>query len=89
MQLTKEEKEEITSNYKLHKDDTGSAQYQVSLLNYKIKRLTEHLHQNKHDFVAKRSVQTSVSQMKSMLKYIKRKNIEYYKQLTKSLGLRG
>lgn len=89
MHLTKEEKAEITKSYKLHKDDTGSAQYQISLLNHKIRRLTEHLQQNKHDFLAKRSVQSSVSQMKSMLKYVKRKNVESYKELTKGLGLRG
>lgn len=83
-----EVKNEIINNYKLHEQDTGSPEVQVALLTNRIKYLTEHFKVHKKDFHSRRGLLKLVGQRRSLLKYLKRKDIDRYRNILKGLGLR-
>lgn len=68
--------------------DVGSPEVQVSILTSRIKEVTEHVKQNKHDFMAKRGLMQMVGQRKKLLKYLERTNFDLYKKTIAELGLR-
>lgn len=86
--LATEKKEEIVGKYRTHDGDTGSPQVQVALLTERINGLTEHFRTHKKDNHSRRGLLKMVSQRRSMLDYLKRRDIEQYHELIKSLGLR-
>ncbi|HEX8161915.1 MAG TPA: 30S ribosomal protein S15 [Pyrinomonadaceae bacterium] len=86
--LATEKKEEIVSTYRTHEGDTGSPQVQVALLTERINQLTEHFRTHKKDNHSRRGLLKMVSQRRSMLDYLKRRDIEQYHELIKRLGLR-
>lgn len=88
MPTAKEVKEQIVSDYKLHDSDTGSPQVQVALLTKRIVELTEHFKTHKKDHHSRRGLLKMVSQRRSLLDYLKRKNIEQYHEVVSRLGLR-
>jgi small subunit ribosomal protein S15 len=81
-------KEEIVSTYRTHEGDTGSPQVQVALLTERINQLTEHFKTHKKDNHSRRGLLKMVSQRRSMLDYLKRRDIEQYHELITRLGLR-
>ncbi len=70
------------------KEDVGSPEVQVSILTERIKEVTEHVKENKHDFMAKRGLMQMVGQRKKLLKYLERTNFDLYKKTIAELGLR-
>jgi small subunit ribosomal protein S15 len=88
MALAAEKKAEIISQYQTHEGDTGSPEVQVALLTQRINELTEHFKTHKKDHHSRRGLLLLVSQRKSHLEYLKRKNVNRYRTLIKSLGLR-
>lgn len=86
--LQKEKKQEIFEKYGKSNVDTGSPESQVALFSYRITHLTEHLKANKKDFVTKRSLQKLVGQRRRLLDYLKKTDIERYRELIKRLNLR-
>lgn len=68
--------------------DVGSPEVQVSILTERIKEITEHVKQHKHDFKAQRGLMQLVGQRKRLLKYLERTNFELYKKTIAELGLR-
>ncbi len=86
--LDRESKEKIVGDYRQKDGDTGSPQVQVALLTARINQLTEHFRTHKKDNHSRRGLLKMVSQRRSMLDYLKRKDIEQYHSLIKSLGLR-
>lgn len=88
MSLTKEAKEEILDKYKIHDGDTGSPEVQVALLTQRINELTEHFKTHKKDNHSRRGLLKMVSQRRSLLDYLKRKDIERYHSIVSRLGLR-
>ncbi len=86
--LSAEKKQEIINEYGIHENDTGSAQVQVALLSARIKELTEHLKENKQDHNSRRGLFKMVGQRRSLLDYLKDSDIEAYRELISSLGLR-
>jgi small subunit ribosomal protein S15 len=86
--LGKEVKERIVSEYKTHEGDTGSPQVQVALLTQRINELTEHFRTHKKDNHSRRGLLKMVSQRRSLLDYLKRRDIEEYHTLIGRLGLR-
>ncbi len=86
--LIREAKEEIVNTYRTHDGDTGSPQVQVALLTGRINGLTEHFRTHKKDNHSRRGLLKMVSQRRSMLDYLKRRDIEAYHKLIESLGLR-
>ena len=88
MYLDKTKKEEIVSQYGKSTTDTGSAEAQIALFSYRISHLTEHLKQNKKDFVTARSLTKLVGRRRKLLKYLYNNDIARYRAIIKALGLR-
>ena len=88
MALTKLQKEQIVKEYARDEKDTGSVEVQVALLTEEIKELTEHLKVHIHDFHSKRGLLKKVGQRRSLLEYLKRKDVVRYRELIQKLGLR-
>jgi len=86
--LAKEVKETVVGEYRTHDGDTGSPQVQVALLTRRINELTEHFKTHKKDNHSRRGLLKMVSQRRSLLEYLKRRDIESYHDLIGRLGLR-
>jgi small subunit ribosomal protein S15 len=88
MALAKEAKLDIIAQYKTHNTDTGSPEVQVAILTKRINELTEHFKTHKKDNHSRRGLLKLVSQRRSMLDYLKRRDINRYHDLIGRLGLR-
>lgn len=86
--LSPDKKQEIFAKYGKSNTDTGSVESQVALFSYRIAHLTEHLKDNKKDFVTQRSLVKLVGQRRRLLDYVKKKDIERYRAILKALNLR-
>ncbi len=83
-----EKKTELVEKYRTHETDTGSPEVQVAILSERIAHLTEHFKIHKHDHHGRRGLLKMVSQRRSLLNYLKRKNLGRYKALIEATGLR-
>ena len=88
MALTAEKKQDIIKKYRRDEKDTGSAEVQVAILTEEINALTEHLKEHKHDFHSRRGLLKKVGQRRNMLEFLKRTDVQRYRDLVKKLGLR-
>ena len=88
MALTKEKKAEIVKRFAKDEKDTGRAEVQIAILTEEIKALTEHLKEHKHDFHSRRGMLKKVGQQRSLLNYLKNKDVTRYREVVKKLGLR-
>lgn len=86
--ITKENKAKVIASTQRHKTDVGSPEAQVAILTERIKEVTVHLQQNKHDFHGRRGLLQMVGRRKRLLKYLQEKNYEAYIALIAQLGLR-
>jgi small subunit ribosomal protein S15 len=89
MSLTVVDKEKIIQEYQAAPGDTGSPEVQVALLTARIKGLTEHFNTHKHDHHSRRGLLRLVSLRRTLLDYVRRKDIMRYRKLVQRLGLRG
>lgn len=89
MSFTAEDKQKIISQFGLSESDTGSPEAQVALLTYRIKDLTEHFKVHKKDRHSRRGLLRLVSLRRSLLGYLKKKDINRYRKIIADLGLRG
>ena len=88
MYLSKENKKEIFKTHGKSDSDTGSAEGQIALFTVRINHLTEHLKKNRKDFNTERSLVMMVGKRKSLLSYLKNKDITRYREIIKKLNLR-
>lgn len=88
MPLQKEKKEEIINHFKLHDKDTGSPEVQVSLLTQRINEMTLHMQHNPKDLHSRHGLLKMVGRRRRLLDYLKRKDIESYRNLIAQLELR-
>ncbi len=88
MYLTPEIKKDIFSQYGGTETNTGSAESQIALFTHRIKHLTEHLKGNKKDKGTQRSLIRLVGKRRRLLDYLKRTEIERYREIIKKLNLR-
>ena len=88
MYLNKEKKAEIFTRYGKSTTDTGSAESQIALFTYRIAHLTEHVKANHKDFVTTRSLTQLVGKRRALLNYLYDRDIERYRSIIKTLGLR-
>ena len=88
MAVSKERKAELVAKYGANDKDSGSAEVQVALLTERIKGLTEHMKVHPKDFHTRRGLLMLVGKRRRLLSYIKARNIEDYRTLIKSLGIR-
>tara|TARA_X000000950_G_C13700556_1_gene571956 strand:- start:460 stop:729 length:270 start_codon:yes stop_codon:yes gene_type:complete len=88
MYLTKKIKEELFNEYGSSSKDSGSVEGQIALFTQRINHLTNHLKENKKDYNTERSLLKMVGKRKSLLSYLKNKNIERYRSIIKKLSIR-
>ncbi|GAB4186640.1 MAG: 30S ribosomal protein S15 [Wenzhouxiangellaceae bacterium] len=88
MPVTAEQKAQIVSDFQSAPGDTGSTEVQVALLTDRIKQLTEHFKTHKKDHHSRRGLLQLVNQRRSLLKYLKNKDLQRYQSLIERLGLR-
>lgn len=86
--ISKEKKLDVIKNFGRTPEDTGSPEVQIALLTVRITELTEHLKINKKDHHSRRGLLKMVGQRRGLLEYLKKTNIEGYRQLIERLGLR-
>ncbi|WP_275069017.1 MULTISPECIES: 30S ribosomal protein S15 [Nitratireductor] len=88
MSITAARKQELLTEYATQKDDTGSPEVQVAILSERIKNLTEHFKTHAKDNHSRRGLLKLVSQRRSLLDYLKKKDVARYQTLIGKLGLR-
>ena len=86
--MEKEQKTEIVNKFELHKGDTGSTEVQVALLTERINQLTSHMAANRHDYHTQRGLLKLVGQRRRLLAYLRREDVDRYRNLIARLGLR-
>lgn len=86
--LQVEQKVDIIKNYRLHETDTGSAEVQVALLSERINYLTGHFKIHSKDHNSRRGLLKLVGQRRRLLNYLKKRDIERYRDLIQRLGIR-
>jgi small subunit ribosomal protein S15 len=88
MSATATQKAEIISQFRRTSSDTGSPEVQIALLTSRINELTEHFKVHVKDHHSRRGLLRLVSQRRSLLDYLKRKNLAMYRSLIERLGIR-
>ncbi|MBI3502404.1 MAG: 30S ribosomal protein S15 [Bacteroidetes bacterium] len=88
MSLTKELKKDLAKKHGKSDKDSGSAEVQIAMFTTRINHLTEHLNRLKKDKGTQRSLLLLVSKRKHLLDYLKRKDLEKYRALLKTLEIR-
>ena len=88
MAINAEQKIEIVARFRTHEKDTGSPEVQVALLSRRISYLTEHFKTHKKDHHSRRGLLKLVGQRRRLLDYLKKKDLDRYKKLIDSLGIR-
>ncbi|PZR55393.1 30S ribosomal protein S15 [Xylanimonas oleitrophica] len=88
MPLDTATKQSIITEYATHEGDTGSPEVQIALLTQRIKDLTEHLKEHKHDHHSRRGLLLLVGQRRRLLGYLQKIDIQRYRALIERLGLR-
>ena len=88
MGLTKEEKGQIIKDYRGDEKDTGSSSVQIALLTKRINDLSGHFKLHRKDHHSRYGLLKLVSQRRSLLNYLKKKNPTQYAEVIKKLGLR-
>lgn len=88
MVLTVTDKKELIDRFKLHESDTGSPEVQVALLTQRISYLTEHLKVHQKDHHSRRGLLMLVGRRRRLLNYVKSKDVQRYRHIIETLGLR-
>jgi small subunit ribosomal protein S15 len=88
MALDASKKTAIIKEFATHEGDTGSPEVQIAVLTERIKELTEHLKDHKHDHHSRRGLLLLVGQRRRLLGYLQNVEIDRYRALIERLGLR-
>ena len=83
------EKKVIIEEFKINEKDTGSPEVQIAILTKRINELNEHLKEHKKDHHSRRGLLKMVGKRRNLLRYLKKKDIERYRNLIEKLGIRG
>ena len=86
--LDSEKRSAVIGNFRLHEKDTGSPEVQIALLSARIEYLTGHFKVHKKDHHSRRGLLKLVGQRRRMLDYLKRTDVERYRNIIQRLGLR-
>jgi small subunit ribosomal protein S15 len=88
MSLSAENKAQIVSDFKVNPTDTGSPEVQIALLSARIDDLSGHFKTHKQDHHSRRGLLRMVSQRRKLLDYLKKKDLQRYRDIIGRLGLR-
>ena len=79
---------EIIAQYARHEGDTGSVEVQVAVLTWEINHLNEHIKQHKKDHATYRGLMKKIGRRRNLLAYLRKNDVNRYRELINSLGLR-
>ena len=88
MSLSTQDKKNLIEKFKVHDSDTGSPEVQVGLLTNRIEYLTEHLKVHKKDHHSRRGLLMLVGRRRRLLNYVKFKDVNRYRAIIETLGLK-
>jgi len=88
MSVTKEKVEELTKEFGKKENNTGSTETQIAVLTERIKNITSHLQNNKKDHSGRRGLVILVSKRRKLLNYLRREDINSYKNILEKLNIR-
>jgi len=88
MAMVAEKKTELVTKYRRHDKDTGSPEVQVAIITERIAYLTEHFKTHKSDHHSRRGLLKLVGRRRRLLEYLKREDIQRYRDIVAKLGLR-
>ena len=88
MSINAEAKSKVVSEFQRSENDTGSPEVQVALLTARIQHLTDHFKAHKHDHHSRRGLLRMVNHRRSLLDYLKKTEVQRYRDLIERLGLR-
>lgn len=88
MTLSTQDKKKLIEKFKVHDSDTGSPEVQVGLLTNRIEYLTEHLKVHKKDHHSRRGLLMLVGRRRRLLNYVKYKDVNRYRAIIETLGLK-
>ncbi|EIS6531683.1 30S ribosomal protein S15 [Staphylococcus pseudintermedius] len=88
MAISQERKNELIKEYRTHEADTGSPEVQIAVLTAEITALNDHLRIHKKDHHSRRGLLKMVGRRRHLLNYLRDKDIQRYRELIKSLGIR-
>ncbi len=86
--MNQDEKTKVIEEHRRHESDTGSPQVQIAIMTERINALTEHLKDHKKDHHSRRGLLKMVGRRRRLLKYLEATDVDAYRELTASLGLR-
>ena len=89
MALTKEQKQNVIDRFKKHEGDSGSPEVQIALITERLNTLGGHFKMHGKDHHSRRGLLKMVGQRKRLLSYLKKKDLDSYRNLIKELGIRG
>jgi small subunit ribosomal protein S15 len=87
MALMKDKKAKIIKSSRLHEQDTGSPEVQISILNERIEKLSDHLKKHKKDNHSRRGLLQLVNKRRRLLAYLKKKDEERYNALLEKIEI--
>ena len=88
MAISQERKNELISEFKTHDNDTGSPEVQVAILTEQITTLNDHLREHNKDHPSRRGLMKMVGKRRNLLNYLRKKDVQRYRELIQKLGLR-
>ena len=88
MSITKEDKKNLITKFAINEKDTGSAAIQIAVLSERIRNLTEHFKQHKHDNHSKNGLLAMVNKRKKLMIYLSNTNNQKYQEIKKELNIR-
>jgi small subunit ribosomal protein S15 len=88
MALTKQVTEEVVKAFGTSEKDTGRTEVQVALLTKRIEELTEHFKRMPKDNNSRRGLLKLVGQRRRMLAYLRKTNLDKYREIIERLSLR-
>jgi small subunit ribosomal protein S15 len=86
--LSNEKKKELVEKFQLHSTDTGSPEVQIAILTERINQLTEHFRVHKKDHHSRRGLYKMIGHRRNLLNYLRKKDVNRYRELIQALGLR-
>lgn len=88
MSMTAGQKAEIISKYQLAQGDTGSTEVQVALMTARIEDLSSHFKTHIHDHHSRQGLLRLINKRRKLLDYLRREDVNRYRELISRLGLR-
>ena len=88
MSLSAEQKKEVIGSYARSANDSGSAEVQIALITSRLNYLQDHFDKHKKDHHSRRGLLKLVGRRRSLLDYLKNQDVQRYRSLIQSLGIR-